>query len=238
MLIYKENDKLITTSLGNPYSNSDLMPIRFNAIQFEGKDNRFYKVLSVEPVLRSIKYSSREKMNEEAIKRFTQMSGEHHHCEYYDEEKNIGYKVYPYMKKNPTVYTYSKLLPAITEFFKCWRNSFEQEKNSKILNPYDLSHLFESMKNFNDLSLLFAKESAEELKKALYQNFPEFAIFCYEIYPHLDIQSSKSYDIAKLVQARSLVYELGLDTTEIDHLLESQEIANNNAQILKLIKQI
>ena len=237
MLAYTEDNKLITTSLGNPYRNIDLMTIHSDATYFCGKDNRFYKIISKDIVARDIKHLSRESMNRDAIRKFRDMTGDYDSGEYIDKENNIGYEVFPYMKKNPTIFTYSIVYPAITEFFRTW-NIFSKKDSSKQLltSQYDLSKLFASMDNFRDLSSFFLREDGEQLKKSLYQYFPEFAIFYYEIYPYLNFKILGNYDITKLVNTRLQVYELGLDTTQFDDLMSSLPAAENNTKVLKLIK--
>ena len=235
MLIYKNNDSLVTTSLGNPNKNMELLSIRFDADHFGAKDNRFYKITSVDSIPRSIKHPTRESMKNEAIRRFRKLTDVYNSDEFYDEKNNVWYKIFPYMKGNPKIFSYSMVYPAITDFFKYWNNS---SKNiDDISSPFDLSSLFTSMDNFHDLSSMFSKESGDQLKNLLYQSFPEFAIFYYEIYPYLTIETLKTYDISKLINARLQVHELGLNTEQLDQLVSSIPIAENNAKVLSLIKR-
>lgn len=237
MLVYTENNNLVRTSLESPHSNVDLMLIRSEANNFRGKENRFYKIVSTEIISRDIKHLSRESMNGEAIKRFRDYTNVYYSDEFYDKKNNLGYKIYPFMKKNPTIFTYSLIYPAITEFFQFWDNYSKNESKSQPLPvTYDLSKLFDSMENFHDLNLLFLREDGEQLKKSLYQNFPEFSIFYYEIYPHINVEVVGTYDITKLVNARLQAYELGLETVQFDQLISSIPVADNNAKVLRLIK--
>lgn len=237
MLIYKDNNNLVTTSLGDPYKNMELLSIRRDADHFGAKDNRFYKITSVDSISRSIKHPTRESMELAAIRRFRQLTGDYDstESEFYDEINDIWYKVFLYMKGNPKIFAYRMVYPAITDFFKYWNNSSKNIDDVSI--PFDLSRLFNSMDNFRDLSSMFSKESGEQLKNLLYQSFPEFAIFCYEIYPHLTIELLKNYDISKLVSARLQVHELGLNTEQLDQLVSSIPIAENNTKVLSLIKR-
>ena len=237
MLIYKNNDSLVTTSLGDPYKNMELLSIRHDADHFSAKDNRFYKITSVDSITRSIKHPTRESMELAAIRRFRQLTGNYDSTdsEFYDEINDIWYEVFLYMKGNPKIFSYSMVYPAITDFFKYWNNSSKHIDD--ISSPFDLSRLFNSMDYFHDLSSMFSKESGEQLKNLLYQSFPEFAIFYYEIYPHLTIETLKTYDISKLISARLQVHELGLNTDQLDQLVSSIPIAENNAKVLSLIKR-
>lgn len=252
MLIYKNNNSLVTTSLGDPYRdrNRELQLISFDADHFGAKDNRFYKIKSVESIPRSIKHPTRESMELAATRRFRQLTPGYYgstDSEYYDEINDVWYKVYMKgipkkdnpKKGNPIIFSYSMVYPAITDFFKYWDNSwYNSSKNvDGISSPFDLSRLFNSMDNFHDLSSMFSKESGEQLKNLLYQSFPEFAIFYYEIYPYLTIKILKTYDITKLISARLQVYELGLNTNQLDQLISSIPIAENNAKVLSLIKR-
>ena len=45
-----------------------------------------------------------------------------------------------------------------------------------------------------------------------------------------------SYDITKLINARLQVQELGLDTSQLDLMVNNLDIAENNGKVLKLIK--
>ena len=139
--------------------------------------------------------------------------------------------------KKPTIYSYSIVYPAITEFFSYWNKYNNMSGNKKIiLSCYDLSTLFASMENFKDLEKIFSKEQGELLKRTLYKDFPQFAIFYYEIYPYLDFEILGSYDITKLINARLQVQELGLDTSQLDLMVNNLDIAENNGKVLKLIK--
>jgi len=235
MIIYTQDNNLITTSLGNVRKNIELMSINFSAAFFEGRENRFFKIISKDVVTRSIKHITSESMILESIKRFRRCTHIYDSHKYYDKENNIGYDLRVFMK-HPTFFTYSMAYPAITEFFQYWNtcNDSDVAQNTNI--QYDLSKLFVSMENFSDLELLFKKEEGELLQKILYQDFPEFAIFYYEIYPHLNLEITGSYDITKLVNARKQVYELGLDTKQIDEILDNVPVAQNNTKVLQLLK--
>jgi len=236
MLIYNKNNKLIITTLGDMNRNLELLSLCSSAETFIGKENRFFKILYKDTITRSIKHPTLESMSKEAKKRFREITNVYDSLDYYDKEDNIGYKVCPYMKK-PTIYSYSILYPAITEFFRCWKKYNNTEEDKRILLPsYDLSSLFASMENFKDLENIFTKEQGDLLKTTLYQEFQEFAIFYYEIYPHLNLKMVNSYDISKLINARIQVQELGLDTEQIDALVNKLDITQNNSKVLRLIK--
>lgn len=236
MIIYKDNNNLVMTSLGDLHRNIDLMPIFYEASDFQGKESRFYRIVSKDVVARNIKHLTWYSGHKEAVRRFresTHISSSH---QYIDKEHNMGYKLYAYMKL-PTIFTYEMIYPAITEFFQFWDHYTMKEQDLKSLPiTYDLSKLFISMENFRELNLIFLKENGEQLKKSLYQHFPEFAIFYYEIYPYINIEIIGTYDITKLVSARLQVYELGLETVQFDQLISSEPVADNNAKVLKLIK--
>ena len=165
MLIYKNNDSLVTTSLGDPHKNMELLSIRFDADHFGAKDNRFYKITSVDSIPRSIKHPTRESMENEAIRRFRKLTDVYNSDEFYDEKNNVWYKIFPYMKGNPKIFSYSMVYPAITDFFKYWDNSSKNVDD--ISSPFDLSRLFNSSDNFHDLCSMFSKESGDQLKNLL-----------------------------------------------------------------------
>ena len=236
MIAYNKDNELIITTLGDIHKNLKLISLYFDAEAFRGKENRFFKIVSKDTINRSIKYPTIESMSKEARKRFREITNVYDSLEYYDREHNTGYKVCPYMKK-PAIYTYSMLYPAITEFFHYWREYNNTGEDKKIFLPsYDLSNLFISMENFKDLENIFAKEQGELLEKTLYQEFPEFAIFYYEVYPYLNLKIINSYDISKLINARLQVQELGLDTVQLDAMINNLDVAQNNSKILTLIK--
>lgn len=237
MIIYTENNKLITTTIDDVKDTLELSTLYLEAERFSCKDNRFFKIISEEAVTRSLKYPLQESMKEEAIKRFRRLTNVYNSLQYYDRSENIGYVVFPHMK-NPTIYTYSMLYPAITEFFHYWKEFNYTASSMRGFSPtFDLSSLFSSMENFKDLELIFTKEEGEFLRKTLYKEFPEFAIFFYEIYPYLNLRTVDSLDIPKLINARMLVDELGFDTSDLDEALEDLDIAENNGKVLRLIKQ-
>lgn len=236
MIIYKENNKLITTTIGDVTKNLELVSLYSEAESFKRMDNRFFKIISEDSVNRSIKYPLHDMMREEAIKKFRQITNVYAGFECYDKEQKVGYSVFPYMK-NPTVYSYSIIYPAITKFFKYWKEFNYTAFSARYSLPnYDLSSLFDSMDNFKDLKFIFTKEQGECLKKTLYKEFPEFAIFYYEIYPYLNLEIVNSIDIAKLINARMLVDDLGLDTSDLDIFVDSLDVAKNNGKVLRLIK--
>lgn len=236
MLIYKENNSLVTTSLGSPYRNIDLMSMYFEASHFRGKASRFYEIVSKDIVTRDIKHLSWASRCQEAKRRFRESTNFSLSRDYIDKEHNIGYKLYAYMKL-PTIFTYKIVYPAISEFFQFWGHSANNETDLKPLNvSFDLSKLFVSMENFRELNLLFLKTEGEKLKNSLYQYFPEFAIFYYEIYPYINIEIIRKFDISKLVNARLQAYEVGLETLQFDQLISSVPVAENNARVLMLIK--
>lgn len=235
MLIYKENNDLVTISLGSIYRNLDLMMIRSEAT-FKGTDSRFYKIVSKDVVARDIKHLTWYSRHKEAVRRFRESTHVYISNKYIDKEHNMGYVLDAY-EKFPTIFTYKMLYPAITEFFQFWVNCPIYKEDVKSLSAtYDLSKLFVSMENFRDLNLLFLREDGEQLKKSLYQHFPEFAIFYYEIYPYINIEILGKYDITKLVNARLQVYELGLETEQFEQLISNIPVAENNAKVLGLIK--
>ncbi len=168
-------------------------------------------------------------MRNEALKRFVDLTAQSFRDDYYDPKINVGYKL-DLWQDEPTIYKYTELKPAITEFFKFW----EQAKYNP--NLYDLSKLFYGMINFKDIYHLFQIEDKEQLKSSLYRYFPSFAIFFYEIYPFLKIEKTGSYDIGKLVTAAIENHELGLDTTQHEELISAIPAAKNNAMVLKLIR--
>lgn len=238
MIIYSNDKELITTTIGDEKENSKLLPLFLVAESFRGKENRFFKIISSETMTRNFKHLTQEAMAKEARRKFKEITNIHDSLDFYDKQIDVGYRAFPNMTP-PAIYTYSMLFPAITEFFYYWR-TFNHTGASKrdFLPQYDLSKLFIGMENFKDLEFIFAKHQEEllTLKKTLYEEFPQFAIFCYEIYPYLDLKTSNYYDISKLIDARLLVHELGLDTRELDALLENLDIAKNNSKVLKLIK--
>lgn len=235
MIIYTKDKKLITTDIGNLYNNIDLAIFASEAESFRGKENKYFKIISEETVNRSFKHITRESRANEARRKIREITNHYEYNEYYNKEENIGYSVFPYRKK-PTIYIYQMIYPAITEFFRYW-NKFNSTGISKkhIIPHYDLSNLIKSIDNFKDLECIFTKQEGEILKKTLYNEFPEFAMFYYEIYPHLNINITGNYDISKLINAKLLVCELGLDTRELDAMLENLKVAENNTKVLKLI---
>ena len=235
MIIYSNEKELIATSIGDINRNVNISSIYLDAESFKCKENRFFKIVKEDVVKRNLKHFSQESMQKESIKRFKETAKIFDSLEYYDTEKNIGYKVFPGMKK-PTVYTYSMLYPAITEFFRYWRkfNHSTLSVQDSLYN-YDLSKLFTSMDNFKYLECIFTKQQGKMLKKTLYKEFPDFAIFYYEIYPFLNIKTVRSYDISKVLNARLLVHELGLNTKQLDSIIDSMDVAEHNTKILKLI---
>lgn len=238
MIIYSNDKKLIITTMEDINENVDLFSLYLEAESFNGRENRFFKILSVNSVTRSIKHLTQESMANEARKRFQEMTNINNSLKYYDKEHNIGYKVFPYIK-NPTIYSYSIVFPAITEFFQYWKEySYTGDSMREFLPKYDLSKLFGSMNNFSDIHFILTKEQAELIKKTLYQEFPEFAIFYYEIYPYLNLETVCCYNLSKLINAKLLVHELGLDTSELDNLIDSLDVAKNNGKVLKLIKNL
>lgn len=236
MIAYNSDKELIITTLGDIHKNLELSSLYFSAESFRGSENRFFKIVSKDIIARSIKYPTMESMSKEARKRFREITNVYNSLEYYDKEHNIGYKVWPYMKK-PAIYTYSMLYPAITEFFHYWKEYNNTEEDKKVFLPsYNLSNLFVSMENFKDLENIFAKEQGDLLRRTLYQEFTEFAIFYYEVYPYLNLKIINSYNIAKLINARLQVQELGLDTVQLDAMVNNLDIAQNNSKVLRLIK--
>lgn len=234
MITYNNDKKLIITTLGD--INKELTSLYFGAESFRGEENRFFKIVSKDTINRSVKYPTIESMAKEARKRFREITNVYDSLEHYDRENNTVYTVFPYMKK-PTIYTYSMLYPAITEFFHYWWKYNNTGEDKKIFLPsYDLTNLFASMENFKDLESIFTKEQGELLEKTLYQEFPEFAIFYYEVYPYLNLKIINSYDISKLINARLQVQELGLDTVQLDAMVNNLDIAQNNGKVLTLIK--
>ena len=238
MISYIKNNELVLTTLGNPYKNMDLIRLRNEAGMFSGKNNRFFRINSQEIIPRDFKHLSRDSMNSASLKRFTELTGVRNSFGCYDDENNIGYKVYPYMKKHPTIYEYSIVYPAITKFFECWVSYHKAEQTSdNLAMPYDLSELIIDMSNFSELSSHFLKEENERLKISLYRDFPEFAIFYYEIYPFLNIKDTVSYNIPKLNSVLLQMSELGLDTQQIEKLISNLSSAENNTKVLELIKK-
>lgn len=236
MIIYNNEQELITTTIGNINKNLRLASFYLDAESFKGRETRFFKIITEDIINRSIKCPTTELMAKRAKRKFYEITNVYNDLEYYDKEKSIGYKVFPYMK-NPKVYSYKMIYPAITKFFQYWKEYSNTGESKKIFLPrYDLSSLFVSMENFKDLEIIFTKEQGELLKRDLYKEFPEFAIFYYEIYPYLNIDIIGCYDIVKLINARIQVYELGLDTKQLDAIIGNLDIAKNNGKILKLIK--
>lgn len=237
MIIYNNDKELITTTIGDITQNPRMSSFYLTAESFRGKETRFFKIISKDVITRNIKHIINESMAKEAKRRFRKITNIYNSNEYYDKEHNIGYKVFPYMK-NPTIYSYSMIYPAITEFFQYWKKFNCTGISKKDFIPhYDLSKLFVSMANFKDLEILFKKQQNKSLKNALYQEFPQFAIFYYEIYPYLNLETVNCYDISKLINARIQVKELGLDTTQLDALEENLKVSQNNTKVLNLIKK-
>ena len=98
-----------------------------------------------------------------------------------------------------------------------------------------ITSLFVSMDNFKELEKIFEISEKQTLKETLYKEFPEFAIFCYEIYPYIKLNITSEYQISKLIKTRLQVKEFGVDTKDLDLMVDSIEVARNNAKVLRLI---
>ena len=236
MIIYNNDKELVTTNIGNIHKNIGLSSVFSQADSFWGKENRFFKIISEDNVFRSIKHPTWESMSKEVIRKFREKTKNYDSFDYYDKKNNIGYRVFPY-RKTPTIYVYTMLYPAITEFFSYWKNfTYTPVSKWDFMPHYDLSKLFASMENFKDLELIFEKQYGELLKKTLYEEFPQFAIFYYEIYPYINLETVNCYNISKLISARMQLQELGLDIKQLDMLVKNLDVAQNNSKVLKLIK--
>ena len=150
------------------------------------------------------------------------------------QELNVGYRL-DLWQDNPTIYKYTELQPAITEFFKLWVQSRFYD-GDKVTGQYDLSKLFYGMNNFKDIIYIFKKYDGKLLYENLYRYFPSFATFYYEIYPFLKVQRTGNYDISKLVSAAIQDHELGFDTSKHEQLIASIPASENNTMVLKLIR--
>jgi hypothetical protein len=238
MLSYIENNKLITNSLGNPYKNVELTMIHNSANHFGRKDNRFYRVEGKEVIRRDLTHLSRESINEKAIKRYIELTNDYDNYDFYDREKNVGYKVYPHMKGHPTVFKYSMIYPEICCFFRFWDHYHYNKDDASVKNSsYDLSKFFYGMENYNDLKSILSIEDEADFTDKLFKYYPEFAIFYFEIYPYIEMIETGSYDVDKLRSVRDQVYDLGFETIEFDTLISSIEPARNNAKVLQLLKK-
>ncbi|MBQ3021614.1 MAG: hypothetical protein IJD92_05285 [Bacilli bacterium] len=235
MLIYKNEKEIITTSIDDIFNNVSLISLYSESESFRGKDNRFFKVLTEETLHRNIKHLTRESIVKETKKKYKDLTQIDGALDFYDKNNNVGYTLFPYRKK-PTIYSYTMIYPAITEFFRYWKTyNYTGQNYKEFLPKYDLSNLFDSMENFKNIELLFNKAQGEILKKALYNEFPEFAIFYYEIYPNIKLTNNCKYDIKKLIQVKDLMNDLAIDTKQIDVYLKNIDIAENNRKVLKLI---
>ena len=155
MIIYKDDKNLILTAIGDINKKPELLSLLINAESFRAEENRFFKINSKDTITRSIKFPTRESMTKEIRKKFRESTNTYDSHEYYDKEHNMGYKAFPYMKK-PAIYSYSLVYPAITEFFKYWKKfNYTENYKREFLPKYDLSKLFDSMKNFKDLETIF-----------------------------------------------------------------------------------
>ena len=230
MITYTENKKLVTTRIKNDH-NVSVSWLKAQAIKFNDIDNRFYKAEIEDVITKGIKTLTKESRIIEAKKRFSVLTNTEDQIECFDKENNNGYKLCLYYDE-PVIFSYSMVYPIITEFFKYW----EMSKNCETNAQYDLSKLFEGMENFKELEYIFKFEHGENLKNVLYNEFPEFAIFYYEIYPKINLEVIKSYNIVQIVNTKIQMCELGLDTTEIDELLSDVSMAQRNDQVLKLIR--
>lgn len=236
MIIYSDDDKLITTKL-EVSSGCGIRDLCYLAESFRGRETRFFKIIEEYTVSRSIKCLTQRSRFNEAKKIFYEVTGVADSYECYDNENNIGFKLFPFMK-NPTIYAYEMIYPAIYEFLQYWRNYNNLDNSNQIFyNPYDLTSLFVCMKNFKELEKIFEISEKQTLKDTLYKEFPEFAIFCYEIYPYIKLNITSEYQISKLIKTRLQVKKLGVDIKDLDLIVDSIEIAHNNAKVLRLINK-
>ena len=180
-------------------------------------------------------------MNNEAKKRFFESTGVNNSRSFYDKENNVGGVLYTSHAKKPTYYIYSKNFPNIINFFQQWNNSWDnknhKESDSSIINTCELSCLFSGMENFKELEARFSKTSEVNLKDLLYRDFSEFAIFYYEIFPYLNFEPIKEYDINKLLNVKNELIDLDISDEKINQLIDIIPIVENNEQVLKLIKK-
>lgn len=232
--MYVNNNKLYTTKPDNLDKVNDLFVMNSLASKFDGKENEFFGILSSESINKDLKHLTHESRLLEAKRKFSKYTGVYNKTDIYDKNINVGYKVFLLMK-NPTIYSYIKKHPAISEFFRLWNYYKLDPINNGMSVNYDLSLLFGGMYNFKELELIFKKENGDVLMNLLYRDFPEFAIFYYEIYPYLNLEKVNSYDIFKLFETRNLLYDLSLSSNEVDTLVEHIPVANNNTLVLKLM---
>lgn len=228
MLAFAENGRIVTAELNDA---PELDTINYSASSFRLGPSRFYRIIDTDVVRRDIRHLTKGSMQKEAINIFRLKSKEHNSYEFNEKDINMGYKVFPELKM-PTVFTYMIMYPAITEFFILW-NSY---KNGEEINyNYDLSKLFYNMNNFSKLVELFEKEG-NDLRLALYSKFPQFAIFYYEIYPYLRPIVTGNYEKEELYSLKDRLIEEGKSTKYVESLISSYDVALNNTEVLKLIK--
>ena len=150
MIIYSDDDKLITTKL-EVSSSCGIRDLCYSAEFFRGRNTRFFKIIEEDTVFKSIKCLTQGARFNEATKRFYEATGVADSYEYYDKESNIGFKLFPF-RKNPTIYAYEMIYPAIYEFLQYWKNYNNLDNSNQIFyNPYDLYWSHDRIVEVNNL---------------------------------------------------------------------------------------
>ena len=230
MLTYIKNDSLVTTTLANPYDNAQITGIISETASLKmNPSGRFYKIISSNYIPKEFGSLRRSERAKKIIKEFREIIHTSNGTEYIDWDRKIGYAMFPGASE-PVMCIYSILLPELMRFMRMWVDN--RHMPSPYLS-YDLSRLFGGMDNYYDVHTLFL---SAEGKEKLYQYFPEFAMFFYELYPYMDIKDGQSYDIGELTDTKDKLAKLGLSTLQCDQLIRCLPAAANNSQVLKMIR--
>ena len=99
MIIYSDDDKLITTKL-EVSGGCGIRDLCYSAEFFRGRETRFFKIISEDTVSRSINCLTQRSRFNEAKKIFYEVTGVADSYECYDNENNIGFLLPPMDKSD------------------------------------------------------------------------------------------------------------------------------------------
>lgn len=136
------------------------------------------------------------------------------------------------------IFRFKLLRPLITQFFISGLD-FDDQKLLVENSNFDLLKFINSDEtNIEEISSILSLSKVDIIKKILYKLYPELAIFCFEIYPYMTLETIESYNVAELKKLRIETEALRVNTYYLDQLLNYLPEAENNNKILTIIKHM
>lgn len=160
------------------------------------------------------------------------------HCKnLYNFETRNAYIKQP-SQESTKIFRFKLLRPLITQFFISGLDFDDRKLLVENFNFDLLKFINSDENNIEEISSILSLSKVDIIKKILYKLYPELAIFYFEIYPYMTLETIESYNVAELKNLRRKTEALRVNTYYLDQLLNYLPEAENNHKILNIIKHM